>query len=214
MRHPPGFQRRFALLGLHKDVVRGGLCVILMVALVVGGLPLWLALILPILAYPGLRLITASIGQASAGKELRPTPRTDGDGYAACLELQRDLQSLSSRIEDSQVAGQLRRITAWIDKILGAIAEDEKHQAATPLHDLVDLTKDLLTRYLKVVRRGFDGADVRERVRENLVTLEAAYERFWVQLNRDAVVNLAALSETIDFNLKDLASSRQIGGIS
>jgi hypothetical protein len=55
---------------------------------------------------------------------------------------------------------------------------------------------------------------MREQVGENLATLEARYERFWEQLNRDAVVNLKALSEIINFNLKELAVSSPRGGTS
>jgi len=202
MSHTLGFYGRLALLTLQKDVARGGLCVILMVVLAVEGLPWWLALLLPVLAYPGLWLIASSAGQTSESKKQRPTPRTDGEAYATCLRLQREIQALSSRIDDRHASGQLRRITSWIDRILGAIAEDGKYRASMTLLNLVGPTCDLITGYVKVVRRGFGGAEVQERIRENLATLETAYERFWVQLNRDAIVNLESLSETIDFNLK------------
>jgi hypothetical protein len=112
------------------------------------------------------------------------------------------------------MAEQLRRISCWIDRILQTIVEDDKHQASLTLINLTETTDDLLAAYLKVSRRGLDGPDVRERVRENLATLESAYDRFWEQLNRDAVVNLEALSAAIEFNLNELGALRQLGGIS
>jgi hypothetical protein len=130
------------------------------------------------------------------------------------LSLQRKFQLLASRVADKETAEQLARITSWIDKMLQTIVEDDKYQASLTLVNLIETTDDLLAAYLKVVRRGLDGPDVRERVRDNLATLETACERFWQRLNRDAVVDLAALTDTIEFNLSGIGALRQLGEIS
>ncbi|MEA2512398.1 MAG: hypothetical protein QOJ59_1885 [Thermomicrobiales bacterium] len=214
MRHTPGFYRRLALILLAKDIVRGGLAVLLMLILKAVGAPLWLALIFSLVAYTGLRLIAGTVGQPPDDAKWRPTPRSDFELYARCLGMRQELRDRSARIEDPHTYDQLGSITSRIDRILGVIAEDKKYDASAAFLDLMVLTDNFLTDYLRVVRRGFDPADMREQVGENLATLEARYERFWEQLNRDAVVNLKALGEIINFNLKELAVSSPRGGTS
>jgi hypothetical protein len=212
MRHSPGFYRRFTVLALHKEAVRGGLCAILLLALWLIGLPFWLVLIVPLLVYAGLWLVTSFTNKTLGNKQ--ESPRSADEAYAKSLSFQRKLRVVANRAEYRQVSAQLRQIACWVDKILQTIVEDGKYQASLTLIDLTETTDDLLTAYVKVVRRGLDESDVRERVQENLATLEIAYERFWEQLNRDAVVNLHALSEAIDLTLSGLGTSRQLGGAS
>jgi len=211
MRHSPGFYRRFAVLALHKEAVRGGLCVILLLTLLLFGLPFWLILVVPPLTYAGLWLATSIVSKTSSDE--RESPRSVDEAHVQSLGFQRKLQVMANRSEYRQISDQLRQISSWVDKILQTIVEDGKYQASLPLADLIDTTDSLLTAYLKVVRRGLDESDVRERVRENLATLETAYQRFWQQLNRDAVVNLHALSEAIELSLSDFGTFRQLGGI-
>jgi DNA-binding CsgD family transcriptional regulator len=175
---------------LHKDVVRGGLCALLMVVLVVMGVSLWVALPLPFLAYAGLWWLT----------EQPPLP----EAYDKCLDVQRQIHKGVKNIEDAPTREDFRRITCWMDKSLEAIAEDHKYEFSQPLLSVISLTNDLLTDYLKVVRRGFDDAEIRERVRENLTTLEVPYERLWKLLNRDTVENLKEISVSIDETKKEL----------
>ncbi|MFL5758686.1 MAG: hypothetical protein ACJ789_03050 [Thermomicrobiales bacterium] len=211
MRHNPGFYRRFAVLALHKEAVRGGLCVILLLALVLIGLPFSLVLVVPLLTYSGLWLVTSFLSKTSDNKP--ESPRSADEAFAKSLSFQRRLRVSASRAEYRQVSDQLQQISGWVDKILQTVVEDGKYQASLTLIGLTETTDDLLTAYLKVVRRGLDESDVRERVRENLATLETAYQRFWMQLNRDAVVNLKALNEAIELNLRDLGAARLLGGI-
>jgi DNA-binding CsgD family transcriptional regulator len=190
MRQSQGSYRQLARQSLQYDVVRGALAVLLMVVLWLAGLPLWLVLPLPFLAYAGLRWLTA--------QPTRP------EAYVKCLEVQRKIHKGLSNIEDAQTNEEFRRNIFWIDKSLDAIAEDAKYEFSEPLLALTGITNELLVDYLKVVRRGFDDAEVRERVRGNLETLDIQYDGLWKQLNRDTVENLKELSDSIDETKKEL----------
>lgn len=213
MGHTPGFYRRLALLVLGKEAVRGGLCILVMAALVAEGLSVWLSLILPLMAYGGLRLAAPSVGELLERGNQRPTPQTDRAAYAMCVSSREEIRTLATHVDDAQMTAHLRNISSWIDRIMEVIEEDEKHHASAPLLDRLGSTHDLLIEYVKIARRGFDEAELRERVRDNLATLEMAYEQFWTHLNRDALVNLDVLSETIDFNLWELPGAHRRGGV-
>lgn len=63
MRHAPGDYRRLASISLRHEMARGGFGLLLMLALTAWGLSLWAVLILPLLAYGGLWLLSASAGR-------------------------------------------------------------------------------------------------------------------------------------------------------
>jgi hypothetical protein len=172
-----------------------------------------LALIIPFLVYAGFWRFASAMNWLFEAKQ-RPPLRSAEEAYATCLSLQRKFQVLARRIDDRQASEQLDRITSWIDRMLQTIVEDDKYQASLTLVNLIETTDDLLAAYLKVVRRGLDGPDMRERVRDNLATLETACEQFYERLNRDAVVDLEALNDTIEFNLTELRTSHQLGEVS
>lgn len=198
MRHSPGFYKRLAANLLAHDLTRAAISLIAMGIFALVDLPLAMILILPILIYAGLWLATSTTER----------PRLPGDrraDYQSCLELKRAISTLSAQVRDESVANQLRGILNQIDNILGAVVEDEKYDAAGALRSFLELTKDLLAKYLKVVRRGLDGAETHEDVRDNLATLSGSYQEFWERLNRDVVVDLEALSETIRDLLQRLA---------
>src|SRR5213596_822673 len=105
MRHSPGFYRRVSLLALHKEAVRGGLCVILLLALLFIGLPLWLVLIGPLLAYTGLWSVTSFLIKTS-GNEC-DSPRSADEAHVQSLGFQRKLQVMANRSEYRQISDQL-----------------------------------------------------------------------------------------------------------
>jgi DNA-binding CsgD family transcriptional regulator len=209
MRHSPGFYRRFAVLLLQKEVVRGALGVILFLALMLIGLPLWLSVVVPILAYGGLWWLSANALETSGAKREMPLPRSDKDAYAKCLDLQRQIKARTAQVDDPTTAEHFQRIMCWIDKILAAIEEDGKYEAARSLLPLIGLVYDLLVDYLRVVQRGFGDPETHEAVCESLETLETSFKRFWEELNRDAVVNLRALNESIQDIFKALTRKRE-----
>src|SRR5215211_213731 len=150
MRHSPGFYRRFAVLALHTEVVRGGLCLILLLVLLVIGVPVWLSLLLPFLAYAGLWRLASAKSWSSLSQQQRVIQRSADEAYAISLGLQRKFRVAASHIADEELAEQLRRIASWIDRILQTIVEDDKNQASLTLINLTETTDDFLTAYLKV----------------------------------------------------------------
>jgi DNA-binding CsgD family transcriptional regulator len=188
---------------LQHELVRGAVCVALLFVLLLVGTPIWLALALPFIAYGGLRLLLSGDPELSSGT-LQPAGKISNPAaYARCVEFQQRINGLTSLVDEPRMSSQLTRITVLIDQILDVIAEDAsdedvKDEVAGPLLALMQTTADLLTHYGKLVRRGFDDAEVQERVRSSLATLDDGYEEFWTRINRIAVVDLEALSEMID----------------
>jgi DNA-binding CsgD family transcriptional regulator len=198
---------------LRKDAVRGGLCVVLMVVLALGSLSLWLALVIPWLVYAGLWLVSASLSQRPDSTQPPALPESGNEDHAKCLELQQQIHGGFKQIEDPPTVEGFRRNICWIDKSLEAIAEDGKYEFSEPLLALTGLTNELLADYLKVARRGFDDAEIRERVRGNLETLDIQYERVWKLLNRDTVENLKELSTSIDKTKRELGEQPNPPGL-
>jgi hypothetical protein len=194
-----------------SDTAIGTFCVVLTLVLVLADMPLWLVLALPLIAYAGLRLIFES-HSAPARRPRRPSPENDQTAYATCISRRQDIWSLSARLDDVAMRDLVRSITERIDVILRAIAEDDAYRAAPALLGLLDPTRDLLVSYLRVVERKLDSDDGRERVMANLLTLDAAYARFWERLNRAEVVRLDALNDTIDFYLDRPDAMMRLGG--
>jgi DNA-binding CsgD family transcriptional regulator len=126
------------------------------------------------------------------------------EAYARCLHVQRQIHHGVKRIEDTQTREAFERSACFGDKCLDAMTEDRKYDIAVPLLSMIDVTNKLLTDYLKVVRRGFDDAEIRERVRGNLESLDVQYDRLWNLLNRETVASLKELSDSIDETKKEL----------
>ena len=195
---------------MRHDILRAGLSVLLLAALAWWGLPFWLFLTLPLLTYIGLWLLVTAPEIVAADAQRVPVAGV-GTAYRRCVDLRSHIAELSGQIKDAGVRGQLQTVTACVDKSLEAISEDGKDEAAIPLSELLEFTDKLLSAYAKVVRRGFAEPGLHLQVRERLCTIERACSRFWDRLNRDAVVDLEALSETIEV-LLDAAGRSSEGG--
>jgi len=188
---------------LQHDLVRGALCIALLFVLLLVGTPIWLVLVLPFVSYAGMRLLLSADPELPLSAPQPVATLTDRAAYARCVEVQQKIHGLTNSIAEPHISSQLARITVLIDQILAVIAEDAsdegaKDEVSGPLLALMQTTSDLLTHYGKLVRRGFDDAEVQERVRSSLATLDDGYEEFWTRINRIAVVDLEALSEMID----------------
>jgi DNA-binding CsgD family transcriptional regulator len=195
-------------LGLQNELVRAGICVLVLLGLFVGGAPIWLVLPLPWLTYAGLWLLTGKAsGSDTAYRVL--SARVVRESYARCLRLRDEITALADGISDREMLATTQQVTLQIDQILDVIAEDEKYPASTSLLDLMTPTRDLLSRYARLVRRGLDGPEVQERVRENLTTLDMAYLGFWKRLNADAIPDLDDLGELIERNLDQMTLPRE-----
>jgi hypothetical protein len=198
------------LLALLKKVAKGVAVLVLLVTFFMD-LPGHFDLILWVAACAGSWLLFSDSDTSGPGED--GPAKSDRDAYAGCLALQQKIQTLARRIEEVDTSFHLNTPLRRIERILQSMAEDGKYQASFSLFELMETTGDLLSAYLKVIQRGVDGPDARVRVRENLATLESAYELFWERLNRDAVVNFEALNEAIEFNLSGGATMRRLGDI-
>lgn len=183
-----------------SDVARAGVSLTLMGVMAATGAPLWIVLLAPALIYVGLSLWTSREGRNSAATRGRAI-RGDQEAYRACVAHHREILTLSRMARNPRIAEQSRAAGAQLATILGGIAEDRKQSAAPALLELTRTTHDLLTRHAKVARRGLETADLDEQVHESLASLVEAYRRFWERLNRDAIVDLVALNELIEYGL-------------
>ena len=204
MDRSPEFYRRVIWRALELETVRVGLCLLLMVVLLVLGLPLELIVILPLLTYAGLRLVgSAEEPTRIAPRRTRP-PVDPQEAYRTVQRLRCEITSLGEQVSDEANAKQIRIVDDRFGQILAVIAEDGKYSMSVPLLGLITPTHDLLSRYVKNVRRQLDDAEVHARVHDNLVTINHSCNQLWRQVNRDAVIDLEAMIETIDATLKEL----------
>jgi DNA-binding CsgD family transcriptional regulator len=200
MRDNPGPYRQLPVSALVIELARGALSAIVLVALAVAGLTLWVAIPLALLMYVGLWWIEPRVLQRAEIAQPISLP----EDTVNCLMLQQQIHEGIGQVEHPQTAESFRSNICWIDKSLEAIAEDGKHEFSTPLLALTSSTNKLLVDYLKVVRRGFDDAEIRERVQRNLETLDIQYEQLWNLLNLDTIEHLKELSDSIDKARKKL----------
>lgn len=203
MRDSPGLLQRWVAPIRDHDIVRGGICLTLMAVLTVVGWNLWVALTVPFAVYAGLRLAIPSDPEPPEGG----VAAAAGTVFATCTLLHAEIESLAAHVTDPAFAAQVGRIAARTRQTLAAIAEDGKDQAAGPMLELLDSTRDWLDRYVRVIRRGYDAEEMRPRVAANLSTIEDACDRFWMQLNRDAIVDIGVLGKTADVDLAPLSLS-------
>ena len=195
-------------LGLQNELVRAGICVLVLLALFAGGAPIWLVLPLPWLTYAGLWLLSSQTPKSDATYRAQ-SDRMIREAYARCIRLSQEIAALADGIGDREMLATAHQVSLQIDQILDVIAEDEKYQASTSLLELMTPTRELLSRYARLVRRGLDGPEVQDRVRENLATLDNAYRGFWKRLNADALPDLDDLGELIERNLSQMTLPRE-----
>ena len=215
MRRSPDFYRRLALIALENDAVRVGVSLLMLAALALAGLPTVMTLTLPLVVYGACCLLARPrLIPDLARWWRRSTTGSMGEAHATCIRATRRIDTHAGLLQDAESTTHTRRIAARIDQSLGVIAADGRHQETAALLGLADTTDRLLTAYLKVVDRGFGCAELRERLRDNLAALDGELERFWVRLNRDTIVDLDALSTTIDVTLNDLGPYSRLGATS
>jgi DNA-binding CsgD family transcriptional regulator len=167
-------------------------------------LPWGLIVILPLLTYVGLRLIGPTREPTSVAVGRTPPPFDEQDAYRTCQRLRAEITLLGQQVSDEENRKWIGIVDDRFGQILAVIAEDAKYSMSVPLLDLVGTTNDLLSRYAKIVRRQLDDNEVHARVRDNLATINQACNRLWRQVNRDTVIDLEAMSETIEETLREL----------
>jgi DNA-binding CsgD family transcriptional regulator len=207
MRPPPGFRVRLTDFLRNNEGIRVVGCLALMLALTASGLSLWLALSVPIVTYIGISILFAPGQSLMPPPSGGPAPRNSGppDREAArrCLTLRDELRELAKSVADEEVLTSLRSIDDRLGSILLVIDEDEKYEAGPSLEDLIELTRRYLRWYVKASRRELEYEEPVAGIRQTFRILADRFERFWLAINRDVIVNLKTLREIIEEEFPD-----------
>jgi DNA-binding CsgD family transcriptional regulator len=204
MDRSPEFYRRLIRLALDLEAVRTVLCLLLLALLWVLDVPWWLNVSLPFVAYAGLRLLGPAKEPALPAPDgARPLPG-EQEAYERCQRLRAEITVLGQQVRDEENAKQIRAIDERFGQILAVIGEDAKYSMSVSLCGLIGTTHELLARYVKKVRRHLDEEADHVRVHDNLITINHSCDQLWRQVNRDTVIDLEAMIETINATLKQL----------
>ena len=212
MGRPADAYRRIGAHAIQQDIVRGVIAVVILLLLLIGGFTLLPALSLSAIAYSGLRLFAANLGQSASPTQQLKGPRTPQVALAACKTVRTQLGELQKCIDDERVPPRLLHISERIDQLMDALHEDEQYDDAPALLDLMETTVSLLIPFAKALRRGLHETDVVGNFQRDLTILESAFDLLWARVNRGTIVSLESISEMIAFNLGDRQSSKRNGG--
>ena len=193
--------RHTGWISLQSERVRGALSAVLLLILWLVGLPLLLVLLLPVMTYAGLWLL---LGSPATPSPAAPSPREVRGAWDECLRLQTHIVTLSTAIADQKTRELVQQISAHIDQIMEVIAEDNHPEVCLKLREPLSVTDSFLSRYTRLIRRGHDPAEMKERVRENLATLDRGFAEIWQELIQEAVVDLGKLSDVIEETIEQL----------
>ncbi len=213
MRHSPGFFRRLTLLSLQNDLVRGAIALCVLVALMLADAPIWIALSIPMVTYLGFRLLiptvpaNSTVGTGTSSRRLGRSNQLDDVRRA-----RESIGGAAAQMPDPDGANQARAVAGWIDRSLEVIQEDGKTETLVPLLELANFTNDLLARYLKLCRRGLADSGMHAQMKQSLAIIEERFKWFWEQLNRDAIVDLTALSAAIELFMATVPTAFDVEG--
>jgi DNA-binding CsgD family transcriptional regulator len=211
MQHSSGYYKRLTLLALQRDLTRVAIALLILFALLLGHAPLALVLTVPLLVYLGLWLLIPSVSNRSP-LDARDSPRRldESDLLQHVLTARDGIADAARQMPQSIDSETVQGIADWIDRSLDVISEDKKTETLAPLLELATFTNDLLARYLKLCRRGLANSDTHEQMKQNLTVIEDRFKWFWEQLNRDAIIDLAALSAAIDLFMETVPSTAEL----
>jgi len=193
--------RHTGWLSFQSELVRGALSAVLLLILWLAGLPLLLVLLLPIMTYAGLWLL---VGGPAKPVVTAPSPRTIRTAHDDCLRLHAHITALCTAIADPRTRDLVQQISAHVDQIMEVIAEDNHPEVYLKLRDPLSVTDTFLSNYARLLRRGHDPAEMKERVRDNLASLDSLFERIRQELIQEAVVDLGRLSDEIERTIEQL----------
>jgi DNA-binding CsgD family transcriptional regulator len=204
MRLSPASRARLIRFLRLNEGVRVAVCIGVMLSLVEGGVPLWLALPFPILTYVGLAFLLSGTAESAPAVHVESVPNKSGPhpadlaAYKRCVQRRDEIGELALGIGDGQVVSSLEMIARRFGQILSVIEEDEKYEASPALEHLAELTKKYIVFYVKALRRELDHEEPIAGIRQSFAVLSNRFERFWIELNKDLFVNLKTLREIID----------------
>jgi hypothetical protein len=191
--------RRAALLGLRNDLVRGGVAALLLLVLVALRVSVIPALIIAGAGYAGLRLISQKFDPLADQPNPAQIPRNGHGVLVMCQEMRTEIVRQRQVFGSGDLAAQLDHLISRIDHLMIAIGDDKRFDLGPVLLDLMTTLNDLLRPLAKVLGRGAATVELVQSVQQNLDTLAAAFDRLWAKVNADALADLAAAGEMIEF---------------
>jgi DNA-binding CsgD family transcriptional regulator len=194
--------RHTGWLSLRNELVRGALSAVLLLILWIAGLPLLLVLLLPIMAYAGLWLLTGASPSSPVGST--PSPREIRTAHDECIRLKMHIDMQCGAIVDPRTRQLVQQISTRVDEIMRMIDEDRHPEIHLKLLEPLSVTDNFLSNYAKLLRRGHDPAEMKERVRANLTSLDGLFDRIRQELIDEAVIDLGKLSDEIEKTIEQL----------
>jgi hypothetical protein len=191
---------------LSGDLVAGAGAAVLFLVLLVAGLSIPIAIVLAILAYVGIVLVRP---QSAARKGDSPAEAAEKEqlAYQTSVAKVAAIRELATRIQKEGTRDLVVRIADQSDRILAAMKEDNNFTAAPLfLEQLLEPTEALLETYVRLSTRGVKAADelLARNESQDLPMIERAARTFFEKMHRDSIVDLAALSDVLEFNLENM----------
>jgi len=155
--------------------------------------------------------LTVGLAWRKAGRRVTRSDARRGErAYKAAVANIAAIRELMPGITDPAVREQIGGILIRFDRVLKVIDED-KNLAATPLFNdrLVQPLLSFLTDYVRLAARNVKSArDLLAKAESHdLPMFERAIDDFFEKLHRGHVVDLATLSEILEFNLESLETT-------
>lgn len=160
-------------------------------------------------------LLPTDSSSRSSGARLLKRPSTEAPFAAASFAQVHDqieqLKGIAWQLPEGSVRDQVLRVAHSAERIAGVMAADRADAASVDrfTSHYLEPTVSLLTRYARLSGRGVAGAeDILRRVEEeNLPLLESRLDELYDRLHRGEIIQLAATSEMLDFDVPDLPSA-------
>lgn len=190
----------------YPDLPAGVFSLFCLLGLVGIGAPLGAAVTVPLLVYASLRLLEINAVVSAVHTRADRWMARESE-VKACQRLAGDLRSRVGEADDREVAARLRQILDCADRSLAVIEEDQREDAAGHVISLLETTNQLVSAYLRLVRRELASDESRTAFLGNLDTLAAAFNAAWLRMNREAIVTLGTLSDMIDVSLVPQSST-------
>lgn len=192
---------------LSGDLVAGaGAALLFLILYFALDAPLILAILLAVAAYAGIVLVRPQVA-ARKGDTAEDTLEKANLAFETSLAKVAAIRELATRIQKEGTRDLVLRIADQSDRILAAMREDN-NQAAAPLflEQLLEPTEALLETYVRLSTRGVKAADelLARNESQDLPMIERAARNFFEKMHRDSIVDLAALSEVLEFNLETM----------
>jgi hypothetical protein len=204
--------RRAALISLRSDLVRGGVAVLLLIMLVAMRLPIAAALVFAIAGYVGTRLASVRFDPLADDVPAGRVSRSGRDALPRCSVIRADLIQMRHQIGNNDLGTQLDGLIARSGILAAAIDDDQRHDLAPTLLDLMETLAELMRPLARIMVRGAATPALIASVQRDLSTLAAAFDRLWDRVNAEAIADLAAASEMIEFSHDPDLPSLQDGG--